>query len=568
DKIFYTDENNEKYNLTFDEYDNVTFKFKVGHVYKLNIDFKHLPRFIFKDSEGNILGSQWFKDDENNMLTPDINLKAINDKEAEGFYIETNKLKYEVDNSSFSSSVPIPDSVADNYNNIYVITKFRLGKQISIETKEFEEDYAKSISSKIFLRLDGRLQEKYIPKDVDFSWYKGERKGIFNRNSKNTQNNEAFDKRNEFEKEKGVIFEGWYADPQFKNKVEFKDGISTKPFKGSTLYPKFGIHKWDKIRDARIILDLTLKTLSTAVETLPVFLNKNGTGENAKHYLNIAQYSIEIVKWISNLILGGKMTSNDFWDGYEFVNKLIFELFHEKVADFDLIAKLKLNRNLQTIEYLKDDFFQSILWLTKDLARNAFSIYQKYSNNVNKGSAFLDAEALENEWDPERILGYDKERDIERRTKHLTNILYNTSLGKTFTNELYRNSNNNTRCHCSNCSSCGCSTLTNGDCSCCKSKLTQEIIEKKDKNNNKFQAKFIERINNVSKAFAGENGIFDIIVQIANLVVGSISGKVDTTVLTARIVTITTQLARAIKNIVSNKYWYYDNRPYKDEDIK
>ncbi|MDJ1646709.1 hypothetical protein, partial [Mycoplasma phocimorsus] len=87
------------------------------------IDFKHLPRFIFKDSEGNILGSQWFKDDENSMLTPDINLKAINDKEAEGFYIETNKLKYEVDNSSFSSSVPIPDSVADNYNNIYVITK-------------------------------------------------------------------------------------------------------------------------------------------------------------------------------------------------------------------------------------------------------------------------------------------------------------------------------------------------------------------------------------------------------------------------------------------------------------
>ncbi|MDJ1648323.1 hypothetical protein, partial [Mycoplasma phocimorsus] len=190
-----------------------TFKFKVGHVYKLNIDFKHLPRFIFKDSEGNILGSQWFKDDENNMLTPDINLKAINDKETEGFYIETNKLKYEVDNSSFSSSVPIPDSVADNYNNIYIITKFRLGKQISIETKEFEEDYAQSISSKIFLRLDGRLQEKYVPKDVDFSWYKGEGKGIFTHSE--FQNNEALDKRSEQEKEKGIVFDGWYADPQY-----------------------------------------------------------------------------------------------------------------------------------------------------------------------------------------------------------------------------------------------------------------------------------------------------------------------------------------------------------------
>ncbi|MDJ1648795.1 InlB B-repeat-containing protein [Mycoplasma phocimorsus] len=533
DKIFYTDENNEKYNLTFDEYDNVTFKFKVGHVYKLNIDFKHLPRFIFKDSEGNILGSQWFKDDENNMLTPDINLKAINDKEAEGFYIETNKLKYEVDNSSFSSSVPIPDSVADNYNNIYVITKFRLGKQISIETKEFEEDYAKSISSKIFLRLDGRLQEKYVPKDVDFSWYKGERKGIFNGNSKNTQNNEAFDKRNEFEKEKGVIFEGWYADPQFKNKVEFKDGISTKPFKGSTLYPKFGIHKWDKIRDIRKILDIVFNILSTAA-------NVTGVIEKAEKYSNLIEYIINIIRWIINLSLGGKTSYDEFWRGYDNINNLIFESIKISGKDFpDIIKFLKLNRNLETIKDLNDDIFQAIQWLTKDIAKNIFGIYQKYSNNKYKGSAFTDKNL--DGWNIQNILGKEP-NDINDRKKYLTYILYNGSIGKLVAGLLWKqkDKSKNKECEWDQ-----------------KPNLLLSDIEIKNNLSNGFKSKFIEKINIVADAFAGKNGIFEIVKEIIEIIISATRGEIDNVLLGGKIISITSNLARAIKNIVTNKFWYY-----------
>ncbi|MDJ1647163.1 hypothetical protein, partial [Mycoplasma phocimorsus] len=289
-------------------------------------------------------------------------------------YIETNKLKYEVDNSSFSSSVPIPDSVADNYNNIYVITKFRLGKQISIETKEFEEDYAQSISSKIFLRLDGRLQEKYIPKDVDFSWYKGEGKGIFTHSE--FQNNEALDKRSEQEKEKGIVFDGWYADPQYKYKIEFKDGISTFPILGKMIYPKFVSGKWDKIRDIRHILDAVFTILATAA-------NVAGVTENIEKYSKPIEHGINIVKWIIFLALGGKMKLPKFWDGYQNINDLIFTTTSD-------IVKIKCN-NCQCNEKdkpCKNEIYEALLWLSKDLSKNIFGIYQKYSKNKFKGTAF------------------------------------------------------------------------------------------------------------------------------------------------------------------------------------
>ncbi|MDJ1645633.1 hypothetical protein QLQ80_00820, partial [Mycoplasma sp. M5725] len=476
------------------------------------------------------------------MLTPDINLKAINDKEAEGFYIETNKLKYEVDNSSFSSSVPIPDSVADNYNNIYVITKFRLGKQISIETKEFEEDYAKNISSKIFLRLDGRLQEKYVPKDVDFSWYKGERKGIFNGNSKNTQNNEAFDKRNEFEKEKGVIFEGWYADPQFKNKVEFKDGISTKPFKGSTLYPKFGIHKWDKIRDIRKILDIVFNILSTTANVTSVI-------EKAENYSNLIEYIINIIRWITNLSLGGKTSYDEFWKGYDNINNLIFESIKISNKDFpDIIKFLKLNRNTGTIKDLNDDIFQAIQWLIKDIAKNIFGIYQKYSNNKYKSSAFTD-ENLD-DWNIQNILGKEPS-DIEERKKYLTYILYNGSIGKLVAGLLWKQKISNEN---------------NGSNNVWEKKPDLLLSDIEIKNaSSSFKSKFIEKINNVADAFAGKNGIFEILKELIEIIISSIRGEIDNVLLGGKIISITSNLARAIKNIVTNKFWYYSWNKDVDE---
>ncbi|MDJ1646037.1 hypothetical protein QLQ80_03030, partial [Mycoplasma sp. M5725] len=421
------------------------------------------------------------------MLTPDINLKAINDKEAEGFYIETNKLKYEVDNSSFSSSVPIPDSVADNYNNIYVITKFRLGKQISIETKEFEEDYAQSISSKIFLRLDGRLQEKYVPKDVDFSWYKGEGKGIFTHSE--FQNNEALDKRSEQEKEKGIVFDGWYADPQYKYKIEFKDGISTFPILGKMIYPKFVSGKWDKIRDIRHILDAVFTILATAA-------NVAGVNDEIEKYSKPIEHGINIIKWIIFLALGGKMKLPKFWDGYQNINDLIFTTTKDKISNLCSACQCE-----EKDKPCKNEIYEALLWLSKDLSKNIFGIYQKYSKNKFKGTAFLESKDNLEDWSVENILGKTDE-DAELRTKYLK-----------------------------------CAFMC-----CCK----DERHEKNGKN---------DKTEKFANALVGKSGILEIIKTLIKLIIDSVAKEINTTLLTTKIVQISVQLTIAIKEIVANKFW-------------
>lgn len=501
DKITYIDQENERYNLKFDEHNNATFRFKSNHVYKLEINFKHLPRFIFKDEEGDILGSLWFAGEIEDMRVPNINLKVISDKEELGYYLEHQSSKYEANETKFITNISIPPSVADENNNIFVNVKFKLGREVTILTSEFEDEIAKSFPSKIYLNLEGKLPEKYIPKDVDYSWFKGEGKGIFTHSE--FQNNEAFDKRSELEKQKGVVFEGWYSDPKFKNKIEFKNGFSTSSISSKMIYPKFSSSYWDKIRDIRHIMDAILTILSTGA-------NVAGVRDEIEKYSKPIEYGINILKWIIFLALGGKRNSFEFWRGYQNINDLIFETTKDKVKICTACNgnnnKCCCNDQQNNKCCCNNGVYEAILWLSKDIAKNIFGIYQKYSKNKFKGSAFLDKKEKLEDWGVKDILG-DGYTEEEERTKHLKHILM----------------------------------------CCCK-------CNQQDNDGTNKTEEF-------ARAIAGDSGLLKIAKKLIQLVIDSIKRKVDVAQISTSVVKITVELTAAIKKIVENNI--FNNKEVK-----
>ena len=190
----------------------------------------------------------------------------------------------------------------------------------------------------------------------------------------------------------------------------------------------------------------------------------------------------------------------------------------DKINNLDLLNILHLNRGTTsggTIKSLKSDFTKFFFFIFKDLLKNITSIYTTFSKNKFAGSVFKDNIS----WSVKDIFG--KDNDIEIRTKHFKNLLYNTSIGKLVAGYLWMSKNgsqagasstgsSSTRSSSTQSSSGGASGATqNKDIWDMKENLTLDIIEQKT--GDKFKSEYIQKINNIAKSFLGSSGLLEII---------------------------------------------------------
>ncbi|MDJ1649103.1 hypothetical protein, partial [Mycoplasma phocimorsus] len=172
-----------------------------------------------------------------------------------------------------------------------------------------------------------------------------------------------------------------------------------------------------------------------------------------------------------------------FWDGYQNINDLIFTTTKDKISDWCNNCQCK-----EKDKPCKNEIYEALLWLSKDLSKNIFGIYQKYSKNKFKGTAFLENKDNLEDWSVENILGKTDE-DAELRTKYLK-----------------------------------CAFMC-----CCKN----EQSEKNDKNG---------KAEKFANALVGKSGILEIIKTLIKLIIDSVAKEINTTLLTTKIVQISVQL--------------------------
>ena len=192
-----------------------------------------------------------------------------------------------------------------------------------------------------------------------------------------------------------------------------------------------------------------------------------------------------------------KNSFGNFWEGFENVGNLIFSILNDKINS------------------LKSDFTKFLFFIFKDLLKNITSIYTTFSKNKFAGSVFKDHIS----WSVKDIFG--KDNDINTRTKHFKNLLYNTSIGKLVAGYLWMSKNGSQAGASSTGSS---STRSNGNTQGSgagntnsdnksvwdmKPNLTLDIIEQKT--GDKFKSEYIQKINNIAKSFLGSSGLLEII---------------------------------------------------------
>ena len=231
---------------------------------------------------------------------------------------------------------------------------------------------------------------------------------------------------------------------------------------------------------------------------------------------------------------------------------------NDKIDNLDLINILKLNRTSGTINSLKSDFTKFLFFIFKDLLKNITSIYTTFSKNKFAGSVFKDHIS----WSVKDIFG--KDNDINTRTKHFKNLLYNTSIGKLITGLLLQAKGNNSTGSTNGASNSGSSGTSGTGTSVWDMKPNLTISDIEQKGSNGFKSEYIKKINNIAKSFLGSSGLLEIIKDLIQLIIDSIQNT-NIALITTKSVSLATKLASCIKSIITNKYWYYDGE-YTEEN--
>ena len=406
DNLFLVSEQGEKSKIEFDENDNVTHKFELGNEYELKIEWNHKPFILFIDSESNevlttlYLDSSQNEEGESVWSTPKFSFDLAK-LEKQGKYKK--QLLFE-DGSIYKEGLQLE---VDQLNwEGKVIINFEKVRQIQIATNLLE-DKKKSTLPTIYLTAESKIKEEYLPK-LDYSWFKGENKRL-----SNEDNNPAFDTRSKQERDKGVVFDGWYADEKLTDKIYFKNGISTRKFKeGDKLYPKFKPHLWDQIRDARKIVDLVFSLASSSAEIAMAAVDSNDKWASYTHK------TIELLKWISYLAMGGRVSWNEFWDGYTKINDLIHQIYNDAAGENGLLKSLY---GLKEENKLVFGFF---LGTVKELFETLTGIYLTSAVGSNKGEVFKE-KITDKIWNIDKIFNGKGEESRKERIFNLRHIIVN-----------------------------------------------------------------------------------------------------------------------------------------------
>ncbi|MDJ1646991.1 InlB B-repeat-containing protein [Mycoplasma phocimorsus] len=466
----YTDSSKNEYPFLFNEDGESIVKFEIGKEYTLNVNYMHEPVYIFKKQETDeFIGHIWANkiiDEEEILFTSPAFSIDLSKQEMKGQYLFK---KFFLDGTEYKADKLFDSQNKDNEEIVEL--QFESTKQIKIERSTLESN--KEVSDQ-FLTLDGRLKETYLPK-IDFSWYKGESPRKFDESD--VQNNEAFDKRSKEEKEKGVVFAGWYSDPEFRNKIIFKDGLSKYPIRTNKIYPKFTADKWDKIRDIREIFEIIFEIAEKSASTAANF-------EEIKKYADITKDAISFVRWVTYLLMGGKRTSEEFWKGYESINRIVDKAFNwnENDDNNNNSEFLKLNGE-GPFKGSSSVIVNSITKFIEEIAKAIVAINSTYGTGEFRDSVFTDKVK---KWEFSKFLNSDDSAKKQRIEFIKVMVL----------NGLIKEKNTNLSID----------TALNFD------------SEGKQAKNKKELHPYLIALNNFADAIAGEGGIQDIMVTAFQLI--------------------------------------------------
>ena len=517
DNLFLVSEQGEKIKVEFDEEENISFKFELGAEYELKIEWNHKPFIQFIDSESNEVLTTLYLDQTQNedgetiWSTPKFSFDLAK-LEKQGKY-KTN-LVFEQDEAIYNENQVIEVENEDNWER-KVLVKFKTTKEILLEQKDLEDKFKSSIP-RIYTNLEGKIKQEDLP-NITFAWFKGKSERLVSEADRS--NNPAFDRRSKEEREKGVEFDGWYYDQKLTDKVYFKNGISTKVIKNNKLYPKFKLSYWDKIRDIRESMDVVFSLLQNSAQVASSF-------EQVKDYGFYAEKIIAILKWITYLAMGGQMSRNDFWHGYENFNDLAKKFYNSKQTDHKSIFTYPMY-------IFKDgnkEMFNTVLYIIEEIAKIFTGIYINNSSNTFKGTVFNDKDI---EWKIEYAFNNKRGSDIER-IRHIRHIILGIVFWTLGDSQKLDKSN----------------WEKNGqdyDLAKAKQKNIHEIIEAAEKTNNKGAAEFLWKI---SEGLVGNNSLFTVLIDIIKLIQNK--DKKSPLVWTSDIVRISSTLTTSLVKIITN----------------
>ncbi|MDJ1649019.1 InlB B-repeat-containing protein [Mycoplasma phocimorsus] len=550
--IQFAEKGQAKSRFNFNEQGELTNKFEIGKEYDIYPNYTHLPVFVFRNSETqSVLGYIWADEEvieeEKIFKAPTASLNLSN-LEAKGSYA---KRFFYLD---LTEEIPYkPGEIISNIsskNEVNVFVELQNTNSINLDKSNLIEN--KVSNTVLYLTPDGKLREEYLPKDINYSWYNGISKRLFK--PEEAENNKAFDNRSNEEIQKGVSFAGWYSDPEFKNKITFKNGISTTSLKGKGIYARFTQNKWDRIRDARQIMDSILEVASVSVSVAGEIVD-NGN----KKYTEYSEQILKLFKWFSYLVLGGKVQSKEFFDGFDLIWYFVKNATNGQAPD--ILKTLNLS-NGEEFKGSSQKFIEYMLELASEFIKTIVGMVSKYSKLSFKNSVFTDAADLE-KWDFSKFLNAES-YSAEKRVKFLEILALNKLVPE---NEIKNNNNKNTRLKDFIDCIIKVKNIKNekkdeeekkskkrsksAKKTSSKSKsdvLIEDVFEiKENKAKNKKEHPYLTNLNNFIEELIGKKGIQTIIFELYELAVDSFSSSAAN--ITTRTLGITTKIANKIKNM-------------------
>ncbi|MDJ1647438.1 hypothetical protein, partial [Mycoplasma phocimorsus] len=267
--------------------------------------------------------------------------------------------------------------------------------------------------------------------------------------------------------------------------------------------PKFTADKWDKIRDIREIFEIIFEIAEKSASTAANF-------EEIKKYADITKDAISFVRWVTYLLMGGKRTSEEFWKGYESINRIVDKAFNwnENGKDF-----LQFNEE-PSFKGSSSVIVNSITKFVEEIAKAIVAINSTYGTGEFRDSVFTDKVK---KWEFSKFLNSD-----DSAKKQRIEFIKVMMLNKLIKGDKNDNLNIN--------------QALNLDS---KGKPTQ---------NKKDLHFFLVALNNFADAIAGEGGIQDIMVTAFQLINDT---KREKAFLIARTII---KLAGDISNFITKMY--------------
>ncbi|MDJ1647949.1 hypothetical protein, partial [Mycoplasma phocimorsus] len=269
------------------------------------------------------------------------------------------------------------------------------------------------------------------------------------------------------------------------------------------IYPKFTADKWDKIRDIREIFEIIFEIAEKSASTAANF-------EEIKKYADITKDAISFVRWVTYLLMGGKRTSEEFWKGYESINRIVDKAFNwngDKTTEF-----LKLNEE-EPFKGSSSVIVNSITKFIEEIAKAIVAINSTYGTGEFRDSVFTDKVK---KWEFSKFLNSDD--SAKKQRIEFVKVMVLNGLIEDKKQEL------------------SIDTALNFN------------LQGKQAKNKKDLHFFLVALNNFADAIAGENGIQDIMVTAFQLIKDTKKEKAF------QIAKTTIKLAGDISNFITKLY--------------